>query len=496
MINKHNTDILDCLSNLSSDEIFTPPKIVNYVLDLLPQEIWSDKNVTFLDPCLKTGVFLREIVKRLIKGLENQITDLQERINHILKNQIFGLSLTELTSDISRRTLYCSKKANSKFSITNVFDDEFGNIFYKSFDHVWEKSKCKFCGANQIYERDEELETYAYSFIHDENLFGDLNMRFDVIIGNPPYHFNDGGGSGSSAIPIYNKFVEQAIKMNPRFITMIIPSRWTMGGKGLDSFRKYMLSCNKISNLVDYINSSDCFTDVDVNGGICYFLWERNFEGQCKIKTIDGDKETVSSRYLISGGDSFIRFSEAIPIIEKVNQKKLNSFSELVSYRNPFNIPSNFSNFYKKQNDKLELTKIYAFKNVGLLSLDFDVEKNRDLINKLKIFIPKALGEANIRKRGIFLKPILGEINSVCTETYLCIGPFDSEEEQKNCCNYMKTKFFHFLFGLKRISQNTTKDTYSFVPLMNWKEKWNDEKLYKYFELTNEEIDYIGSFFM
>lgn len=494
--NIHNPDILNCLANLSSDEIFTPPKIANDLLDLLPKEIWSDKNVKFLDPCLKTGVFLREITKRLIKGLEKEIVDLKDRINHILKNQVFGISLTNLTAYISRRSVYCSKTANGKYSIADIFDKEEGNIFYKQSNHFWEKNQCKFCGANKIFERDEKYETYAYPFIHEENFYKDNNMRFDVIIGNPPYHFNDGGGSGSSAIPIYNKFIEQAIKMGPRYISMIIPSRWMIGGKGLERFREYMLSCNKISKLVDYINSSDCFSDVNVTGGICYFLWEKNYSGLCKIKTIDGNDEIISERYLLDENKIFIRYSKAIPIIKKIEKKKIKNFSEFVSFRNPFDLPSNFNKILNRKNENLDLTKIYAFKKEGYLPLNFEIKKNEKMIFELKIFIPKALGDANLRKRGLFLKPILGDINSVCTETYLCIGPFQTKEEQLNCYEYIKTKFFHFLFSMKRISQNTTKDTYSFIPMLDWKEKWDDNRLFKFFDLSKEDQDYIESFFV
>lgn len=308
-----------------------------------------------------------------------------------------------------------------------------------------------------------------------------------------------GGGYGSSAIPLYNKFVEQAIKLEPRYITMIIPSRWMIGGKGLDKFREKMLKCNQISHIVDYLNSSDCFSGVDVNGGICYFLWEKNYQGKCNFTNIDKDESSSSFRYLLTENNDFIRFNEAIPIVEKVRNKNLKSFSDLVFYRNTFNISSNAKLPFVKYNPNLDQTKIYGFKNgknfVEYLSPDFVIEKNEYLRDEYKIFIAKALGEANMKKRKLFLKPIKGDINTICTETYLVIGPFETEDETNNCINFMKTKFFHFLFGLKRISQNTTKDTYGFIPLLDFTKSYNDESLYKMFDLNNEEINYLESFF-
>ncbi|MFH6809250.1 Eco57I restriction-modification methylase domain-containing protein [Alloscardovia omnicolens] len=261
----YNPDVLSCLANLSNDEVFTPPQLANKVLDLLPEEIWTNSSVTFLDPFTKTGVFLREITRRLLIGLEPEFPDLQERINHILNYQVWGIAITELTALLSRRTLYCSKKANSKYSIDSLFDNPDGHIRYKAIEHTWDGKNCVFCGAaKQQYDRSSELESYTYEFIHTyypERIF--KNMQFDVIVGNPPYQLSD-GGFGKSAAPIYQKFVEQAEKMNPRYISMIIPSRWFGGGKGLNEFRANMLADKRIRRIVDFENANECFPGVDL----------------------------------------------------------------------------------------------------------------------------------------------------------------------------------------------------------------------------------------
>ena len=225
----YNPDVLSCLANLSSDEVFTPPEIVNKMLDMLPQELFSSPDTKFLDPAVKTGVFLREIAKHLIKGLEAVIPDRQQRIDHIFKNQLYGIAITELTSLLSRRSLYCSKYANSAFSVTH-FENSDGNIRFKRIPHSFNKSgRCVFCGASETqYDRGEEREYYAYEWIHTlhpEEIFG---MKFDVIISNPPYQMTFGieGGNSANAKSIYNVFIEKAIKLRPKYICMITPSRW------------------------------------------------------------------------------------------------------------------------------------------------------------------------------------------------------------------------------------------------------------------------------
>ena len=336
----YNPDVLSCLANLSSDEVFTPPQLVNSILDLLPVNIWSDQNARFLDPFCKTGVFLREIAKRLDAGLERQIPDRQKRINHIFKNQLFGIAITELTSLLSRRSVYCSKTANGKYSVCAAFDNPQGNIRFERIEHTWKNGRCAFCGASEAnYERGEELETHAYQFIHSENLEEIFKMKFDVIVGNPPYQLSD-GGFGRSASPIYQKFVQQAKKLNPRYLTMIIPSRWFAGGKGLNEFRAEMLNDDRIRKIVDFENATEVFSGVDIAGGICYFLWERDSTGHCEVVNMHNGNEAVSVRPL-NEFSTFIRHSKAVPIIRKVLAKKEKSMSKQVTSRKPFGLPTN-----------------------------------------------------------------------------------------------------------------------------------------------------------
>ena len=283
----YNPDVLTCLANLSNDEVFTPPDVANAMLDMLPQDLFKNPDIKFLDPACKSGVFLREIAKRLIKGLEPQIPDLQERLDHIFHNQIYGIAITEITSLLSRRSVYCTKYPNSEYSVSKFSTAE-GQVRYRLINHTWKNGKCIYCGTSQEGQLSDEnrsdgLETHAYEFIHTYKPEEILDMKFDVIISNPPYQLNTASDS-AQAKPIYHKFVEQAMKLKPRYLSMIIPARWYAGGWGLDAFRDKMLSENKLSVIHDYPNTSDCFPGINIRGGVCYFLWDRDKKTQeCEI---------------------------------------------------------------------------------------------------------------------------------------------------------------------------------------------------------------------
>ena len=485
----HTPDVLSCLANLSNDEVFTPPGIVNQMLDLLPQELFRDPNTTFLDPACKTGVFLREIAKRLIVGLQDKIPDLQQRIDHIFHKQLYGIAITELTSLLSRRSLYCSKYPNGEYSVSR-FDTVEGNIRFRRIQHTWVNGKCKFCGASkEQWERGNDKETYAYEFIHTLEPEKIFNMKFDVIISNPPYQLSDGGGTGSSAMPIYQHFVEQAKKLNPHYLTMIIPSRWFAGGKGLDDFRDEMLHDNHIKRLVDYFNAEECFPGIDISGGVCYFLYDRDNVGQCIVTShYNNNISTMQRPLLEKNADSFVRFNQAISILRKVQQKDEKSFAEIVSTRKPFGLEA--SDRIHKERDENNLLEVYAYPNNGYISTNC-VRQNFGWINQYKVYIAKAYGERGTFPYFVIGKPFIGGKGTVCTETYLVIGASDSEDTVTNIKEYMKTKFFRFFVLFKKNTQNAPRGVYQFVPMQDFSKPWTDEELYKKYGLTQEEIDFI-----
>jgi site-specific DNA-methyltransferase (adenine-specific) len=502
----YNPDVLTCLANLSNDEVFTPPSLVNQILDLLPMELWSNPDAKFLDPVCKSGVFLREMAKRLIVGLEPVFPDLQERANHIYKYQLFGLAITELTGLLSRRSLYCSKVANGRYSVCSDFEDEQGNIVYARVEHDWHNGKCRFCGASQeVYERGDALETYAYQFIHadDPSCFF-KNMKFDVIVGNPPYQLNDGGGTGSSAIPIYHKFIQQAKKLNPTYLSMIVPARWFTGGRGVDEFRAEMLGDNRIKEIHDFPNASDCFPGVEIKGGVCYFLWDRNHHGKCRVHTHTSNEivSTAERDLLEKGAETFIRYNDAISILRKVQKLKEKSFADIVSANDPFGFDVRVEGSYKRVSPKYKkepfhdavLFYYYGWQREGIGYIDkSQIKKNLTWIEDYKVYISKAYGAGETFPHQILNIPIIGQPNSCCTESYLVIGTFDSKDKAENVAQYIRTRFFRFLVLLIKNTQNAMKKVYSFVPIQDFNESWTDEKLYKKYGLTAEEIAFIES---
>ena len=494
MIN-YNPDVLSCLANLSNDEVFTPPEIANRMLDLLPKEIWSDSKVKFLDPFCKSGVFLREITKRLLDGLSEEIPDMQERLDHILHYQVYGMAITELTSLVSRRSLYCSKEASSEYSISR-FDEAAGNIAFHEIQHTWNEStgKCIYCGASRdVYERGEDKESHAYQFIHTDNpkeLFN--NMKFDVIIGNPPYQLNDGGGRDSAAIPLYDKFVQKAKQLAPHFLIMIIPARWYTGGRGLDDFRDNMISDTRLKVIHDYPETDDCFPGLNIRGGVCYFLWDSLYHGDCTIINHIKGKMIEMKRPLKEANiPLLIRYNQSISIMKKVLKFKEVSLGKYVSTSKPFGMRSNFSDFTSIQTE-MHSVKLYRFGENGYVAKKIIV-KNEKLIDRYKVLVSKASPGGDEYPHSIVSQPIVSEPNSVCTETYLVIKDVDSRIEAENLVSYIKTRFFRFMMSLVKNTQNISKASYTFVPLQEFSHPWTDEMLYRKYNLSSDEIAFIES---
>lgn len=502
--NIYNPDVLSCIANLSNDEVFTPPELANKMLDMLPQELFENPDTTFLDPACKSGVFLREIAKRLIKGLEPQIPNLEKRLEHIYTKQLFGIAITELTSLLSRRSVYCTKYPSSKFSLYQFPEEHAqGNIIYQRIQHTWDGDKCKYCGASKSeYDRDSELETHAYQFIHILNPELIFKMKFDVIIGNPPYQLSDGGAQ-ASAKPLYHLFVEQAMKLNPNYLTMIIPARWYAGGKGLDEFRNNMLNDQHLSELHDFPITDDCFPGVNIRGGVCYFLWDKHHDSsieKTKVVTHNGSDTVECYRQMkYQDVDIFIRDARSLSILEKVQKTitKNNGLIEHVSPRKPFGIPTDFyksSDFHTTPNGLSNPIKCVAKgKQVGFVN-KASVSAHPEWIETWKVMVSRA-NNIGTELNDDNLNTLILEPGCVCTESYMIIGADLklNENECNNLCSYLHTKFVRFLHSLAKSSQDATSKTYRFIPMQDMKQEWNDTMLYKKYGLSDSEIELIES---
>ena len=517
-LRSRNPDVLTCIANLSNDEVFTPPEFANRMLDTLAKawaanhkgaNIWADKTVKFLGPCTKSGVFLREITSRLTQWLEREIPNLEKRVNHILTKQVFGIGITQITSLLARRSVYCSKHATGTHSIAKGFASDDGNIWFKRIKHTWDGDKCQYCGAGKsVFNRAAGLETHAYAFIHTDNIktrlaeiFGG-NMQFDVIIGNPPYQLDD-GGFGTSAAPIYHLFVDQAKKLEPRYLSLIVPSRWFAGGKGLDEFRESMLADNRLRSIDDYLCASDVFPGVGLKGGVCSFLWDRDNPGLCKVSTHfkDWPVAPVSRPILETGADVFIRFNEGLSILKKVVAvesgksdsvllSKSKKFEELVSSRKPFGLDTTFKG--KSAKGKNDLA-VYQNGGIGYVSRS-SISAGVHLIDKWKIFMGYAApgtGNKDTYPHRIISTPFLGEPGAISSETYLCIGPFDSKRQAESVLSYLCCRLTRLLILLHKPSQHVTRKVYSFVPNQKWTKQWTDEDLYTKYGITKCEVAFI-----
>ncbi|MDX2206840.1 MAG: Eco57I restriction-modification methylase domain-containing protein [Gemmatimonadales bacterium] len=505
-----NPDVLTCIANLSNDEVFTPPEFADLMLDTLAEawaadhegaNIWADSSVRFLDPCTKSGVFLRQITARLTEGLKEEIPDLQARVDHILTKQVFGIAITQLTALLARRSVYCSKHAQGEHSIVKSFAGDDGNVWFARTEHGWKNGRCEYCGASEMtYERGQALETHAYAFIHTDRIqaqvaewFGD-NMQFDIIIGNPPYQLGSDGGTRD--VPIYQYFVEQAKKLEPRFLVMVIPSRWMAGGLGLSEFRQSMLNDTRISHLVDYPNAAEVFSSVGINGGACYFLWDANHGGPCSVTTVRAGHIVGPTLRNLNEFDVFVRDPRAVGILHKVLERNEAPLSKLLSARTAFGLVSNYAG-YRISPNKGDV-KFYATspngRFIAWVSVN-DVTANHDSIDSFKALIPKAGSGRERERSGVDLvlgPPWIADRPSVCTQSFLFVAT-KTREAAESVASYYRTRFLRFLVSLRKITQDTKADTYLWVPQQTWDRTWTDALLYEKYGLTEAEINFIES---
>jgi site-specific DNA-methyltransferase (adenine-specific) len=439
-------------------------------------------------------VFLREITSRLTKGLAAEIPDLQKRVDHILTKQVFGIGITYLTSLLARRSLYCSKDAKGPHSIAEGFANDAGNIWFERMEHTWMGEKCAFCGAGRtLFDRGEGLETHAYFLIHTDsakaivaNIFGEA-MQFDVVVGNPPYQIEAEGNTRT--MPIYQKFVDAAISLDPKYLVMITPSRWFAGGLGLDDFRENMLTSGHLRALVDYPDAGDVFPGVEIKGGVSYFLWDKTNDGTTTVvsHTTDSDIATTTERRL-DEFDVHIRHNEAVPILRRVLAKRERSLSEIVSPQKPFGLQSNQNGASRRTSPNQ--VALYGTKQITYLNLA-DIPMNKGWVPRNKVLVSEAYGASDSIPHQIIGKPFVVGPRTACTQTYLVIGLFNSTDEAQRVRSYLSTRFARFLISLRKITQHTKPDTYLWVPQQTWDRNWTDEMLYEKYGITKGEIAFI-----
>jgi site-specific DNA-methyltransferase (adenine-specific) len=491
-------DILECLAQLSSDEVPTPPRLATAMLDLLPDEAWRNPDYRWLDPCSKSGVFLREVAKRLLfEGLVDWEPDFEKRREHIFRNMIFGCAITELTGIISRRSVYYSRHAAGENAAVKFASDD-GNIPFVRAAHDFKDGRCRICRAPEDLERGEDRENYAYAFIHGAYPTEEVgDMRFDVIVGNPPYQIGT-EGHGVTASTIYHHFVDRAIELDPRYLVMITPSRWFTGGKGLDAFRERMIQDRRLRVIVDNPRIFDCFPNAKIRGGVNYFLWDREYDGDCEFSTrVKGEIVSTAKRDLRAGDGVLIRDNRAVRIIEKVMAAAAKaSVEDVSSVTKPFGLTmrSNYPGSVPQPFDGA-IPLLYATR-VGYCRPD-QIQRNHHWIDKWKVLLPMASsGDTPIDAEGNISDVVLGEPialapGSACTQTYFIPGMFETRTETENFAHYLATKFVRFLVLQRKSTQHVTPDRFRFVPMLDMTTRWSDDELYAQFDLDDDEIAHI-----
>lgn len=493
----HVPDVLETIAQLPNDEVFTSPGLANDMLDLLPEHIWSEPEYRWLDPGAKSGVFLREVAKRLMGGLAAWEPDPAKRREHIYRNMVYGCAISQLTGEVARRSLYHSMDATGSGlkdehlkEVIVRFDRPDGNVPFVPTEHTFQVGKCTICKAPEDLERGTSRENYAYPFIHGTYPTKELSeMKFDVIVGNPPYQIDSDGNTRT--MPVYQLFVQQAIEMNPRYIVMITPSRWFAGGLGLDSYRKQMLNEHRISHIVDYPQPQECFPGVKIRGGVSYFRWAREHVGGCEIRTVRSGKTNAPMVRRLDGYDVFVRYNEAIGILEKVRSSGDAMLDRKVSSLVPFGLRAKFRDYVSATTPGAVVLHVMSRKIEWIAPES--VTNNQELISKHKTLLHAAYGEDNDGPYSVIAQPTVAEPNSACTETYLVIDSFDTAEEASKLDRYLRTRFVRFMIWLRMNTQHLSKDRFKFVPDVPMDREWADQDLYERYNLSDEEIAFIES---
>lgn len=533
---KESRDILTLFEQLNSHEVFTPPRVARDMLALLPKEIWSDPSIRILDPCVKSGVFLREALYLLFDGLSGKgkhvghdgivydLNDGRQRMNHILKNMLFGIATSELTGYISRRTLYGVMEANTdkqtalidafekskshkkwteeekvRFLVRNHFNDYYDHELFNTPDYAgFEHEGNIFYPTIEVKKQVDDsgdfiIEDTYYPFIEEQvnhekiQQIKDGQMKFDVVIGNPPYQIKT-NGHGAQAKPIYHRFIEVGKSINPRFLTMITPSRWFSGGMGLNSFRDEMLSDKRLAKIVDFHRSEDCFPGVEIKGGVNYFLWSRSHKGGCEVKPMIPGRDSPFTLRDLTEFDVFIRHNEAISILRKVMSSCDAFMSESVSGVMPFGLPTNFKDYKQKPFD--DSVKIYYRGGEGYVERD-RIKKRDEWVEPFKVMISEAYNGGDSYPHQIIGKPFIAEKGSCCTMTYVVCGVFDTEKDAVETASYLKTKFARFMIFLRKNTQHINGERFKFVPSPKNFNEMSDSAIYEHFDLTEDEVNFI-----
>ena len=472
------------------------------MLDLLPDRVWRDPALKWLDPCTKSGVFLYQVAQRLMDGLKSEIPDYKDRLEHIYRNMLYGIAISELTGLIARRTLYQCKDASLVTHSIIKFENPEGNIRFPEAQCEWKGGRCVHCGASEKNSRVAEgREAHIHPFLHMDlsEIFGEDNMQINAIVGNPPYQMQD-SGFGKSSSPLYHRFVEKAKVIEPELLTFVIPARWYAGGKGLDGFRRRMLSDPKISILADYPSSSDVFPGVIIAGGVCSFVRDKHHKGDCLVLP-KGKIERATLRRL-DAHEVFVRDSEDVAILEKVQRlsknRGWNSMSSVVR-------PSNYYGIRAHKLPSPVTDEPHSRGAILLVTKDGDkyipidaISKNLDSIDYWKVLVSRTnsgIGGGPDKQglRVVISKPRVVPPGSACTETYLVVDLFMQREPAGRMLDYVKTKTFRFLTSLCTPTQDTTRRCFEFVPLLPMDQNWTDEILYRLFELDSAEIEHIES---